>query len=189
MSTFRGIDHEVEAEEALRRQAQLDGLTGIHRREEAWRLLDRLSRHDQRTGRRSAVLFCDLDDFKAVNDRLGHQAGDEMLRSVAGRLRRSVRAEDLVARIGGDEFLVVLQHVHGTADARATAQSILRSVQMPLVIADEMFMPSMSIGVALVHEGEEAEAVVSRADSAMYIAKRRARGMVSVSPDDLEPGI
>ncbi|WP_298460569.1 bifunctional diguanylate cyclase/phosphodiesterase [uncultured Cellulomonas sp.] len=136
--------------------------------------------HDRRASRRSsgvAVLFCDLDGFKAVNDSLGHRAGDELLRVVAQRLRDGVRDVDLVARLGGDEFAVLLRDVDQDA-ARAVADRVLAAVADAVPVAGEHVHVGISIGIALgsCGVGADVDALIREADVAMYEAKAAGRG-------------
>jgi len=164
------------AEERIRHMAQHDTLTGLPNRA---LLADRLAqavtqarRHDQRV----AVMFLDLDRFKAINDTLGHEVGDGLLREVAHRLRGAVRAADTVGRLGGDEFVVVL---HEVADAESTAQvaeKILAAFAAPVRVGAHSLTASTSIGIALFPEhADDATALLKCADMAMYLAKRDGR--------------
>jgi diguanylate cyclase (GGDEF)-like protein len=121
-------------------------------------------------GGRVAVLFCDLDGFKPVNDRFGHAAGDAVLVEIAERLASSVRRGDTVARIGGDEFAVLLEDVHGD-DVDSTCDRLLAAVHQGVVIAEHHMPLSLSIGTALSDEGSDTEELLRRADLAMYEAK------------------
>ena len=178
------------ARDQLQHEASHDSLTGLATRA---RFVERV-RHEVRAHPRDlAVLFVDLDNFKAVNDTLGHGAGDELLISVAERLQACVREGDLVARIGGDEFAVLLR---GGADARAAATSVARR----MVDACEIYVGSgpaaisvrASVGVALCDQRRiSAEDLISEADAAMYSAKHRGKGRFHIShPHGLlrEPG-
>lgn len=132
-----------------------------------------------RTGQAIAVLFCDLDNFKSVNDRHGHAAGDEVLRVMADRIRRCLRStDDLGARVGGDELLVVLQGVQDLQNAVALADKLRLSAAEPIPIGDTTLMTTVSIGVTLAQPDEKASALVARADAAMYRAKKLGRNQV-----------
>jgi diguanylate cyclase (GGDEF)-like protein len=117
------------------------------------------------------VLFCDLDDFKEVNDTLGHSVGDRVLRAVGDRVRGAVRDTDLVARIGGDELLVVLQHLHAVDEALTVADQIRRAVVAPIDVDGRTVRVGVSIGVAMLAAGDSSDAVIARADAAMYAVK------------------
>jgi diguanylate cyclase (GGDEF)-like protein len=129
----------------------------------------------RRTGRDIAVLFLDLDDFKNVNDSLGHAAGDDLLRAVSGLLRNECRPEDTIARLGGDEFGVLLEDVEGAHDATLVAQRILASFDGPLRIAGRQVPANSSIGIAFGRYGDTANQVLRDADAAMYAAKREGK--------------
>ena len=124
----------------------------------------------------TAVIFIDLDDFKDVNDRLGHLAGDELLRVVADRLAISVRGGDPLGRIGGDEFLVVCPRVGGAAPALAVAERIAEALRQPVRLAGTSVPVRASVGVAYAGGRTRADLLVRQADSAMYLSKRQAEG-------------
>lgn len=176
--SMRIVDAEVRAQEALELRARLDHLTGLANREEAFGRLGQILQRTRRGGDEIAVLFCDFDDFKRVNDRHGHAGGDELLRTVAGRIRMAVRSADLVARIGGDELLVVLDGVHDLAEAVQIAENLRRLVVLPVDLPNGMVSTTMSIGVTLSADGESLDDVVARADAAMYRAKNFGRDQV-----------
>ncbi|MFM8973359.1 MAG: diguanylate cyclase domain-containing protein, partial [Actinomycetota bacterium] len=175
VTSFRVVDDLVRAEEVLDRRARFDALTGLINRQEVF---EQLEAEGRRTGQEIAVLFCDLDRLKEINDSFGHAAGDEVLRVVAERARMAIRRDDIAGRIGGDEFLVVLHGVHGLDEARAKAEDVRRSVSEPVALAGGCYSPSLSIGVTLAQSGEDVAALIGRADEAMYAAKRAGRGRV-----------
>ncbi|MBN9328228.1 MAG: hypothetical protein BGO38_04260 [Cellulomonas sp. 73-145] len=161
----------------LRRRALHDDLTGLANRAAFWDLLGR--RLDLAATRPTgfAVLFFDLDDFKAVNDTLGHAAGDQLLVEVARRIGGELRTADTVARVGGDEFLVLLDEVPTGAAALAVARRITRRLQEPYELRGNRHTATSSIGVAMVPDGlTDPDAIVAAADAAMYDAKRRGHG-------------
>jgi len=174
----RKVDNEVAALDALESMARYDELTGLVNRHEVFRQIDRVISGPARTGTRVAMAFCDLDGFKDVNDSLGHQAGDELLRAVARRLERAVRSGDVVARLGGDELLVVLNGVHDTDDAMRIAEKLRSEIRLPTPLPGGTVTVSASIGVALVEPGESADDIIARADAAMYEAKRAGKDRV-----------
>ncbi len=165
------------AEAALHHLAYHDALTGLPNR--AF-LLPYLTRALEQ-GRARAVLFLDLDDFKALNDSLGHSFGDEVLQRVAQRLQRAVGANDVVARLGGDEFVVVLTSPH-TLDTAAATEVLLAAVGQPLSLAGRVIKLTASVGVTTPRRGESAEETLRRADLAMYGSKRKGKGTLSFSP-------
>ena len=135
----------------------------------------------RRAGSRCAVLFVDLDRFKAVNDSLGHLYGDELLRSVADRLRSTMRAEDTVSRLGGDEFVVLVREVGHAQDASVVAQKVLDAVSAAVLIHGRELCVTPSVGVALYPEhGASAQALINNADAAMYHVKKSGRNAFQV---------
>jgi diguanylate cyclase (GGDEF)-like protein len=129
------------------------------------------------TGRRPAVIFVDLDHFKDVNDALGHRSGDEFLRVVAERLRSCVRGEDVVGRIGGDEFLVICPRISAAAEAMSAAARLAASLRNQISLKKTIVPSSASIGVAWPDEPDvTAETLVAQADTAMYQSKRAGDG-------------
>jgi diguanylate cyclase (GGDEF)-like protein len=166
----------VEANRQLEHSAMHDGLTGLPNR----RLLDdRLSRGLARCRRRSedmALMFLDLDGFKAVNDRLGHAAGDRVLVEVSRRLTTVVRPGDTVARYGGDEFVVLCESVGGLADAVEILQRLERTAEAPMdVDAGEPVKVGLSAGLILCDGADRPEDLLRAADTAMYEMKRSRR--------------
>ena len=131
----------------------------------------------RRSGSNLALLFVDLDRFKFVNDSHGHKVGDKLLRAVAQRLLAAIRAEDTVARIGGDEFGILLQQVAHISDAEVVAAGIVTALGQPFAIRDLTLSIGASVGIAVFPErGDTYDSVISRADSAMYQAKTDGRG-------------
>lgn len=161
------------AQARLRHEATHDALTGLANRSFFQEQLNVALEHARSApDRASAVLFFDLDDFKEINDTLGHLAGDEMLRVVANRLERSVRASDVVGRIGGDEFGVLLNDRADAAAVDATVARIQEALVAPAKIDERVVFITASVGITLLEEGDERiEDVLSRADAAMYHAK------------------
>jgi diguanylate cyclase (GGDEF)-like protein/PAS domain S-box-containing protein len=163
--------------EQLAHRAFHDPLTNLANRA---LFIDRLG-HALSRGRRYggmlAVLFIDLDEFKYVNDRLGHEAGDELLCVIAGRLQESIRAADTVARFGGDEFAILVEQVDGVAEAEQVATRTLQALEAPLELHRERLSIRGSIGLAVTETaGDSAEEMLRSADIAMYAAKARGKG-------------
>ena len=149
----------------LEAYAERDPLTGTLNRRGFERELERIIAELDRHGTKAALIYLDLDDFKSVNDRNGHAAGDAVLRQVATTLRRNVRASDSVARLGGDEFAVLLRNMtERAAVARAAALEGAIAAIIPV-----------STGVAMLLPGEKAAAALTRADAGMYLSKRERR--------------
>jgi diguanylate cyclase (GGDEF)-like protein len=125
-----------------------------------------------RKNRRVAVIYLDLDGFKPINDKLGHDAGDQVLVCVAKRILSVVRESDLASRVGGDEFVVVAQEIDGRSGAEIMAQRILQAVQEPMMIELTKQSLGVSIGVAIYPQhGQTAEELLHVADKAMYLVK------------------
>lgn len=156
---------------------QRDGLTGIPNRALG---LDRLANAidmARRHRKRLAVLFLDLDHFKAVNDRLGHASGDEVLQLATKRLQSVLRDSDTVSRYGGDEFLVILPDVSEASDVARIAGDLLAALIMPSSVGGHMLRQSASVGISVYpDDGEDAATLINRADAAMYRCKRRGTG-------------
>ena len=127
-----------------------------------------------------AVLFCDLDEFKTVNDDLGHSAGDALLREVSARLSRAVPTKHLLARFGGDEFVVVARQLASTAEAIELAERMCAELSAPIALGGRDVFVTTSVGVAVSQPGSTAETLVRDADAAMYHAKGRGRARVVV---------
>jgi diguanylate cyclase (GGDEF)-like protein len=127
-------------------------------------------------GQGTAVLFIDLDEFKSINDEYGHEAGDQVLAEVGRRIRAATRAEDLAARIGGDEFAVVLRRVSSVDDARAVAQRIAESLRRPAYIDGDPVDCSASIGLAYTERRQRVDRLTNEADAALYVAKADGKG-------------
>ncbi|HZT64730.1 MAG TPA: EAL domain-containing protein [Acidimicrobiales bacterium] len=160
-----------------------DPLTGLPDRQALARRLDRALARPPGSVRDEtvAVVFCDLDGFKRINDGLGHGAGDEALLAAAGRIRAAVRPADLVARLGGDEFVVVCEGLRGQIEAMGIADRIRRTIEEPLTVAGQEVFLSASIGVAFASAasaaaGCDADGLIGDADAAMYRAKQRGKG-------------
>lgn len=175
VGSFHVSDDEVAARKELERRAGTDDLTGALIRDEA------LTRIEQRRRQRRepvALLFIDVDEFKAVNDQRGHAAGDVVLTEIVERMRATVRAEDPIARLGGDEFLVALPGLSDIERALGIAEQIRASVGEPMAWQGIEVRATVSIGVAILAPDDSLDAVIARADRAMYEAKRGGRNQV-----------
>lgn len=157
-------------------QATHDGLTGLYNHSVFHERLEEALSRSQRRGLDVAVLYLDLDAFKPINDRFGHEVGDKVLAEVAGRLRTVTRTEDVVARMGGDEFAVLVEDVVSRPAVEALADRILAVVAEPLGLSDDSAAIGASIGIADSRLGGDADAVIREADLAMYRAKDAGRG-------------
>lgn len=160
----------------LIRAAQYDELTGLPNRRLFHERLDRALARSQRRGGQMALLYVDIDDFKKVNDTLGHAAGDLLLQEIARRLGHCVRQVDTVARLGGDEFVVILEDIHAPADAAQVADKIRHSLAREFPIDGLALHTQASIGIAIHPEdGRDADTLLRHADSAMYLGKALGR--------------
>jgi diguanylate cyclase (GGDEF)-like protein len=167
-------------ERRLEYQASHDYLTDLHNQASFYEHLGRALSRARRQGGMVALLFVDLDDFKLVNDSLGHQEGDRMLRMVAQRLKGCLRGSEMAARIGGDEFGVVLEDVADASSALRVAERFQERLRVPFYVGDEHRMcTSASIGIAL-GSRERPQELVYAADLAAYQAKGRGKGCSAV---------
>ena len=175
----RDITRRNEAEEALRLQNELneyqslhDALTGLPNRRLYHDRIEQALFVSQREGGRVAVMLIDLDRFKEINDTLGHHAGDELLRLVAGRMKECVRATDTVARLGGDEFGILVPKLTEPADAMHLIEKLTQAIQAPVMLEGLPIAVEGSIGVAIYpDDADNADALLQHADIAMYVAK------------------
>jgi diguanylate cyclase (GGDEF)-like protein len=156
-----------------RQLADLDALTGLHNRRYFHEVLARECNRAHRYGRKLSLIVLDLDDFKAVNDRIGHLAGDAALAEAAGRLRQVVRAADIACRVGGDEFAIVLPE-SGLADAEQLFRRILDAVSGRPI--GEAGLLELSAGIAELRGGDDGASIFQRADEALYRAKESGKG-------------
>ncbi|MGE7417983.1 sensor domain-containing phosphodiesterase [Methylobacterium tarhaniae] len=171
--TYTDITARKAAEAQVAHMARHDTLTGLPNRALFRDSLDRRLASQRRHGGACGLLCLDLDAFKAVNDTLGHLAGDAMLREVAGRIRAVLRREDLAARLGGDEFAVLLG---GESDAAATAERLIAALREPVDLGGQEATIGVSIGIAVAPEhGLDGDALIKRADRALYRAKSEGR--------------
>ena len=156
---------------------QRDGVTGLPNRTLGLDRLEHAIGMSHRDGKRLAVLFLDLDQFKAVNDVMGHASGDEVLRLVTKRLQSILRESDTVSRYGGDEFLIILHDVADAANAGHVAGELLAALNLPGKVGGHLLQQSASIGISLYPEdGEDAVTLIKHADAAMYRSKRHGAG-------------
>jgi len=159
--------------ERLRESARHDRLTGLLDREAVRTMLDLAVRSAERRRTSVAVLFIDLDGFKEVNDRCGHLVGDAVLSEAASTIQAAIRSRDVVGRMGGDEFAVVLEDIKGPDEARAVGRKIAESIAADAVVDDPPIRLTASVGLALYPEdGADAPSLLDAADRAMYEAKR-----------------
>lgn len=163
-------------ESTIRHQASHDQLTGLPNRTLFHQRLSLALANVQRRGELLAVMFVDLDRFKLVNDTLGHAAGDQLLQSMAQRLRGCLREEDILARWAGDEFTILLTQISSTESAAKMSQRILNALKEPFQIEEQELHIQASIGIALApYDGEEVETLIKNADTAMYRTKQQGK--------------
>jgi len=173
-------------EKKLIRMAQYDSLTKLGNRTKLNNEIDIAIRKYKRNNVWFAVLFCDLDNFKQINDSLGHEMGDRLLRVVAQRIKKSLRKEDVVTRLGGDEFVLVLQDVVNYEFAAVVATKIINAVAKPISLSDNRIHVGVSVGIAVYPiDGEDAKTLLRNADSALYEAKAQGRGVYQLYRKEL----
>jgi diguanylate cyclase (GGDEF)-like protein/PAS domain S-box-containing protein len=175
---YRDVTERKTLEDQLTHQAFHDPLTGLANRA---LFSDRVNHAMRRRGenRMVSVLFMDLDDFKTINDSLGHVAGDVVLTQVSQRLRACLRPEDTVARLGGDEFAILLEEANFT-DVGVIAERLLASLQQPFEAGNKQVHIGASMGVAFAGETSDADELLRNADVAMYTAKGRGKGRIEI---------
>ncbi len=170
-----------ESEGRFRTQAQQDALTGVASRSYLLEQLEEAVRVARQTGGLIGLLMLDLDHFKEINDTLGHHAGDQLLCIVANRIRSVVRRSDVVARMGGDEFVVLLKGLGHASEAEPIGTKVVAQVAVPAEIGGRRRSVSASVGVYVYHEGKvDRDILLQHADEAMYRAKAKGRNSCCV---------
>ncbi len=176
MTIVRDLRDRHAAQARIHHLAHHDTLTGLPNRNAFMEYLDHLMIGARETGNQIALLFIDLDHFKRVNDSLGHLVGDTLLRTVAARLTASLRATDVVARFGGDEFMVLLPQVAHRGAVEEVAQKLLKAIEAPVHAEGRPLSVTASAGIALFpNDGDTPDRLIKHADTAMYLAKARGR--------------
>jgi diguanylate cyclase (GGDEF)-like protein/PAS domain S-box-containing protein len=168
---FRDVSERKALEEQLRKLAFHDPLTLLANRSLFWNRVEHALALSQRSQQRVAVMFLDLDNFKNINDSLGHDAGDRLLQAAAQRLVKATRPSDTVARLGGDEFAILLEGIRSDTDVERIAQPITAAFNRPLLVDGRGIESTASIGAACSLPGDDAEQLLRKADIAMYNAK------------------
>jgi len=175
----------------IQREARYDSLTSLHNRRAFEDILSKEIARAELEEKRTALLFINLNDFKRVNDSLGHAAGDEVLQVIAQRLQQAVRqsdrrtnsqarGEDFLSRMGGDEFTLILADIQSTNDAVLAAERVLDSLSSPISLQGQQFRVGASIGIAVFpDDAKQADALIRSADAATYAAKRKGRSSYS----------
>lgn len=179
VSLFSDISHIKATEARLEYMAHHDPLTGLPNRLRFFANLEQALQHARRQQLKVGLLYLDLDRFKPINDSMGHGAGDQLLKVVAERLTGCVRAEDTVARMGGDEFVILLAEVAHAENAGLIAQKVVKAVHEPLTLEGQSIQTSTSVGISVYpDDATSSEELVRTADAAMYHAKQRGRGNI-----------
>jgi diguanylate cyclase (GGDEF)-like protein/PAS domain S-box-containing protein len=187
----RDVSERKAFEEQLAHQAFHDPVTNLANRALFGERVRHAVARSRREGSGLAILFVDLDDFKTINDSLGHAAGDQVLNEVAQRLTASIRASDTAARFGGDEFAVLLEDTDSPQTAADTAERILESFAAPLSVEHKQLVVRASLGISVIEGGAAADAdeLIRNADAAMYIAKRDGKGTYRLFEPAMHEGV
>ena len=173
---IRDITERKRIEQQINYMATHDALTGLPNRLMFSQLLNHAIRSAQRHGKQLAVLFIDLDRFKTINDSLGHEAGDRLLKEMARRFRKSLRAVDIVGRLGGDEFIILTDEVDELNQVANVAHKLLTTIIQPMVLAGEECRITASIGISIYpRDGNDEQSLMKNADVAMYFAKEEGK--------------
>jgi len=171
-SVTRDITERKRLEDQLHYMAYHDMLTELPNRRKLYDLIDAALTQTQANGKMLAVLYLDCDDFKKINDTLGHDAGDEFLRGISKRLRYCVRDTDILSRFGGDEFIIILPDIAQEEEVRKIAERIIHSLGQPWLIKRQQISGTVSMGISLYpRDGQEKYELIGRADEALYQAK------------------
>ncbi|MEX0749194.1 MAG: EAL domain-containing protein [Dehalococcoidia bacterium] len=189
---MRDVSERKSLEQQLRYQALHDPLTKLANRTRFGDRLDHALLRNERTGHHVAVLFMDLDNFKAVNDSLGHTAGDKLLTDVAERVERCLRPGDTVARLGGDEFAILIDDVETIEAPLAVTERVFEALSAPFELEGKELSVRASMGIALSNDGREsvdADSLLRDADVAMYVAKSRGKGRYEVFEQSMKQSI
>jgi diguanylate cyclase (GGDEF)-like protein len=184
-SLQRSIARVSDLTERLADQARRDPMTELPNRSALMERLTHALQQSERAGEPLAVLFLDLDGFKAINDAYGHGAGDDVLRDMARRFRSVARGGEMVARIGGDEFVIIADRVEDAPDAVALGRRFIQVAEEPLIVNGTTFRLSASVGVALACDDSTPIGLVGEADQAVYQAKREGKGRVRLFDNSL----
>lgn len=183
---FEDISAQKSAENEIERRKVTDILTGVSNRHAYLQRMETLLQSSANGDYQHAVLFLDLDRFKQVNDTLGHTVGDELLVNVTERIQGVLKNKDILARYGGDEFIITLTDIHHMQEAVQVAQKLLSLMSEPFVVEEQQIYISSSIGISLYPEdGKMTELLVKKADQAMYYAKHNGRNQFAFYFDDL----
>ncbi|ACL72133.1 putative diguanylate cyclase [Thioalkalivibrio sulfidiphilus HL-EbGr7] len=184
LGTVRDITADIAIQQQLWHLAHHDPLSALPNRNLFRALLDQALERTSRSGKKLAVMLCDLDGFKAINDRHGHATGDQVIIHTARRLKGAIRRSDVAARLAGDEFVVLLEDLNDAEEAVAVAGKLLKDINAPIALAAAEVSVGISIGIAVSPEhGETAETLMAGADAAMYAAKAAGKGSIRLAGD------
>ena len=190
LGTISDISEMKSAQLQMENLAFYDSLTGLANRRLFRDRLEKAITLAQRSQSSVALLFLDMDQFKRVNDTLGHDAGDELLKTVASRLRECIRDSDTVSRIGGDEFTILLTEIHSPSDVVPVAEKILQRLAQPIRVAENEVSTSVSIGITLTPEDSlDANTLMKNADMAMYRAKELGRNTYQFFSEEMNRAV
>lgn len=187
---YRGVARDLTSEtlaaQRLDCMARFDGLTGLPNRTHFVEMVDHAIARARRNGQPLAVALVDLDRFKTVNDTVGHAMGDELLRTMAARLRANIREVDSVARLGGDEFVLLLESCGGEGELGTVFNRLLAAISEPVELLDRTYLLTGSVGLArFPDDGNDTSTLLRHADAAMYLAKERGKNNVQFYTDSL----
>lgn len=186
LAVMEDVSQKKSYEEMLRHQATYDNLTNLPNRLYGYNKLEHALAKIYGTGKKLAVLFIDLDEFKQINDSLGHAAGDILLKALSERYLSIIRQTDTIARLGGDEFMMILEHLSHSADAERIAKKCQEVCLDPFVIESQQILVSSSIGIAIYPDhGRDAKTLMRNADTAMYQSKSRGKNNWTVFVDTM----
>ncbi len=184
---IRDVTERKQTEQQIKHMATHDALTGLPNRLMFNQLLNQAIRSAQRHQQQLAVFFVDLDRFKIINDSLGHDAGDLLLKEIARRFRGSLRAVDVVGRLGGDEFVVLVEQVEALSQIEFVAHNIISSAMKPVMLLGEECRVTASIGISIYpKDGQDEEALMKNADIAMYFAKEAGKNNYQFYSKDIQ---
>ncbi len=184
---IRDITERKRIEKELSHMATHDVLTGLPNRFMFSQALNQAIQSAQRHKRQLAVLFIDLDRFKTINDSLGHDAGDQLLKQIARRFKQSLRSVDVIGRLGGDEFIIMIEELSNLSQAATVAQKILTTAIQPITLMGEECRVTASIGISIYpRDGEDGQSLMKNADSAMYFAKEEGKNNYQFYSKDIQ---
>lgn len=178
---FISIIQNIQARKELEQEARHDALTGLYNRRALDAILPIAQARSDRSGLQLALMFIDLDDFKGINDTYGHDAGDDLLRTISARLQSCIRRTDCLVRLAGDEFIVILEGiVPGLDEAREVAKKLLAAIAEPIIIKGDVIRSNASVGFSMYEpgSGKAPDELMREADRWMYRAKHSGKGRV-----------